>query len=298
MSGFAFTPLWAVHISDGVLTGPWLLAGFVGAAVLALIGAWRIRDEDIPRVALLTAAFFVASLIHVRVGPTSVHLLLNGLVGVVLGRYAGLAIPVALLLQAVLIGHGGISALGVNTCVMALPAFLAWGLIAALQRVPWVRRPWFRGALVAVSTLAWTLSVVYSVALLASNRHSQLSTVDTTWANAVTLHPVTLASAVVLSLVVVWAERRMEGAPEFPVGLLIGEVTVLATVLLSCLALVYGGQEDWPSLVLLTLVPHLFIAAVEGIVLGFTVGFLVRVKPEMVRWTAPEEPECLAGRLP
>ena len=49
--------------------------------LLALFAAWRIREDEIPRVALVTAAFFVASLIHVRVGPTSVHLLLNGLVG-------------------------------------------------------------------------------------------------------------------------------------------------------------------------------------------------------------------------
>ncbi len=55
-----FTLPFAVHISDGVLAAPWLLSGFGGAALLALIGAWRIREEEIPRIALLTAAFFVA----------------------------------------------------------------------------------------------------------------------------------------------------------------------------------------------------------------------------------------------
>src|SRR5205085_10423419 len=123
-------PLWAVHISDGVLTGPWCVGGFLVAALLAVLGAERIRDEEIPRVALLTAAFFVASLIHLPVGPTSAHLLLNGLVGVVLGRRAGLAIPVGLFLQAALIGHGGFSTLGINACVMTLPALLAWWLFA------------------------------------------------------------------------------------------------------------------------------------------------------------------------
>src|SRR5438132_11685586 len=124
--------LWAVHISDGVLAGPWLAGGFVVAALLAVLGAWRIRDEEIPQVALLTAAFFVASLIHVRVGPTSVHLLLNGLVGVVLGWRAGLAIPVGLFLQAALLGHGGMTTIGVNSCVMVLPALLASYLFAGL----------------------------------------------------------------------------------------------------------------------------------------------------------------------
>ncbi|HZY88254.1 MAG TPA: energy-coupling factor ABC transporter permease, partial [Gemmataceae bacterium] len=90
MASVPFIPLWAVHISDGVLTWPWWAGGFAVAGLLALLASWRVRDEEIPRIAVLTAAFFVASLIHVRVGPTSVHLLLNGLVGVVLGRRAPL----------------------------------------------------------------------------------------------------------------------------------------------------------------------------------------------------------------
>src|ERR671937_1674740 len=117
---------WAVHISDGVLAWPWWVGGFALAAVLALAAAYRVRDEEVPRIALLTAAFFVASLIHVRAGPTSVHLVLNGLVGVLLGRRAALAIPVGLFLQAALLGHGGFTSLGINSCVMVLPALAAW----------------------------------------------------------------------------------------------------------------------------------------------------------------------------
>src|SRR6266581_2825350 len=101
--------LFAVHISDGVLTAPWLVGGFVLAALLLALAALRIRDEEIPRIAILTAAFFVSSLIHIRVGPTSIHLLLTGLVGVLLGPRAPLAIFVGLVLQATLIGHGGYS---------------------------------------------------------------------------------------------------------------------------------------------------------------------------------------------
>src|SRR5438128_12220839 len=153
------SPLWAVHIADGVLAWPWWSGGLVVAAGLVLLGAWRIRDEEIPQVALLTAAFFVASLIHVKVGFSSAHLLLNGLVGVVLGRRAALAIPVGLFLQAALIGHGGFTTLGINSCVMTLPALLAWQAFAILRRVPWIRQPWFRAGLVALSTLVWTLSL-------------------------------------------------------------------------------------------------------------------------------------------
>src|SRR5438132_13694871 len=136
-------PLWAVHIDDGFLAWPWWSGGFVLTGVLALLGAWRIRDEEIPQIAILTAAFFVASLIHVPVPPTSVHLLLNGLVGVILGRRAALAIPVGLFLQAALIGHGGFLTLGVNSCVMVLPALLAAQMFAVFGRLPLSKRQWF-----------------------------------------------------------------------------------------------------------------------------------------------------------
>jgi hypothetical protein len=42
--------------------------------------------------------------------------------------------------------------------------------------------------------------------------------------------------------------------------------------------------------VLLTFVAHVPVAAVEGVVLGFTVGFLARVKPELLGLDAPTVP--------
>lgn len=122
-----------MHISEGVLSAGVLIAGGVPAAAGVSVGLWRLDDESIPRVAVLSAAFFVASLIHVPVGPTSAHLVLNGLAGVVLGWAAFPAILVALLLQAVLFGFGGLTTLGVNTTVMAAPAvachyLFAWGV--------------------------------------------------------------------------------------------------------------------------------------------------------------------------
>jgi cobalt/nickel transport system permease protein len=287
----------AVHIADGVLAPSWLIAGFVGAAGLALVGAWRIRDEEIPQVALLATVFFVASLIHVNVGPTSIHLLLNGLVGVILGRQAGLAIPVALFLQAVLIGHGGLSALGVNSCVMTIPALLAWLVFAILARVAWNRRPGLRALLVGASVLVWVLSLVYGVTLIVTNWHNPLSALDPGPANRMVGHPTTLLSALGLAGLAAWGEQRLENAPEFPLGLVVGELAVLATAVLNALVLKWGGQEDWSALVLLTVLPHVVIALVEGIILGFAVGFLARVKPDLLHGLAAEEAECTADPL-
>jgi cobalt/nickel transport system permease protein len=288
------TPLFAVHISDGVLTEPWLIGGFVGAGLLAMLGAWRIRDEEIPQTALLTAAFFVISLIHVRVWPTSVHLLFNGLLGVVLGRRSGLAIPIGLFLQVVLLQHGGYTTLGINSCVMGLPALMSWGIFAACRRVCWRRVPWLRAGIVIFSVFVWGLSLVFGVALVCSNTAGRVSQVDPRWAESSALHPATLMGALLLGVGAAWGERHLEHAPEFPLGLLIGVTSVLATALLNCAVLVFGGREDWPSLVLLVLVPHIVIALIEGVVLGFVLGFLARVKPEIIGWSAAENGKCVS----
>jgi cobalt/nickel transport system permease protein len=111
-----------MHISEGILSPPVLVAGAALAAGGVGIALRKLDDERIPRVAVLAAAFFVASFVHVPIGPTSAHLVLSGLAGVVLGWGAFPAILVALLLQALLFGFGGLTTLGVNLAVMAGPA--------------------------------------------------------------------------------------------------------------------------------------------------------------------------------
>ncbi|XPV74834.1 MAG: cobalt transporter CbiM [Desulfovibrio sp.] len=118
-----------MHISEGVLNTPVLVSGFVLSAMGVGYGLKRIQNEQLPQVALLSAAFFVASLIHVPIGPSSAHLVLNGLVGLILGWAAFPAIFVALLLQSLLFQFGGLTILGVNTFAMAAPAVLC-GILA------------------------------------------------------------------------------------------------------------------------------------------------------------------------
>lgn len=111
-----------MHISEGVLSGPVIAAGAAIAAAGTGIGLKKIDYDRIVQVAILSSAFFVASLIHVNIGPSSSHLILNGIVGLLLGFAAFPAILTALFLQSVLFQYGGLTALGVNTVIMAAPA--------------------------------------------------------------------------------------------------------------------------------------------------------------------------------
>lgn len=123
-----------MHISEGVLTAP-VLAGGAALAVVGLgVGLRKMDYDRLPKVGLMAAVFFVASLIHIPVGPASVHLVLNGLVGILLGWAAFPAIFVGLTLQAILFQHGGLTSLGVNTASMALPALACYWACSPLVR--------------------------------------------------------------------------------------------------------------------------------------------------------------------
>ncbi len=115
-----------MHISEGVLSMPVLISGGALAAAGTAAGLNKLDYDHVPQVAVLSAAFFVASLVHIPIGPSSVHLILNGLLGLLLGWVAFPAILVGLFLQAVLFQYGGLTSLGVNTVDMALPAVVCF----------------------------------------------------------------------------------------------------------------------------------------------------------------------------
>ncbi|MGY6696421.1 MAG: cobalt transporter CbiM [Roseinatronobacter sp.] len=122
-----------MHLPDGIVPVEMALAGYASSAGLMAFALHRIKalpdpQAEIPRVAMLTTVFFAAALIAVPVPPTTVHLMLAGVMGVMLGWFAVPAILVGLFLQAVLFGHGGITTLGLNSLVFGLPALLAFGI--------------------------------------------------------------------------------------------------------------------------------------------------------------------------
>lgn len=121
-----------MHISEGVLSGPVLITGAALAVAGTAVGLKKLDYEHIAKAGMLSAAFFVASLIHVPIGPSSAHLVLNGIVGLMLGWGAFPAILTALILQAVLFQFGGITTLGVNTVIMASPALICYLLFGKM----------------------------------------------------------------------------------------------------------------------------------------------------------------------
>ena len=121
-----------MHIAEGVLSHAVLAGGAVLALAGTALGLRKLEYDRLVAVGILSAAFFVASLIHVPVGLSSAHLVLNGLVGVLLGWAAFPSILVALLLQALLFQFGGITVLGVNVFTMGFAAVISWYVFRAI----------------------------------------------------------------------------------------------------------------------------------------------------------------------
>lgn len=191
------------HIPDGILTLPVLVGGAAVAATGVGLALRRIDDRAIPRIAILSAVFFAASLVSIPVGPSSVHLLLAGLMGIILGPCVFPAVLVALILQAVLFGFGGLTTLGVNTVNIALP-----GALAGLVLGPFIRRassPLRAGAIAAVGAAFCTFATGGLVALslwLASSDFTPVARIL-----LLTYLPLAIAEAAVTATVIAFLAR-------------------------------------------------------------------------------------------
>jgi len=129
-----------MHIPDGFLPPQVCLAGYALTGGLTWYSLEQIKRDrhtqaNIPKASLLTAAFFVASLVSIPIPPTSVHLIFNGLMGAVLGFYAFPAILIGLFFQAVMFNHGGMSTLGVNAIIIGSPAIFGYYLLRQRGRL-------------------------------------------------------------------------------------------------------------------------------------------------------------------
>lgn len=154
-----------MHLSDGVLSLPAVAATSAAAGGMLIYSIKGIKEEEIPKVSLMTATFFTFSLIRIPVGPSSIHPLLGGLLGVILGRRSTLAVFAGLLLQALLFQHGGLTTLGMNTIMVAVPAMVCHGLYLKVGKNKSV---YLAGGLVGALAVALSATIL-SIVLFFSN---------------------------------------------------------------------------------------------------------------------------------
>lgn len=153
-----------MHLSEGLLKPEILIGGAVVSALFTLYAFKTLKDDEIPKTAVLSALFFLASFIHVPIGPTSVHLVLGGIVGAMLGFRAFIAIFVALLLQGVLFGFGGLTTLGINLFNLATPTLIGYWLFMLPSSKRWQKDLlWFLIGFIPLAVSAFLLSLTLAL---------------------------------------------------------------------------------------------------------------------------------------
>jgi cobalt/nickel transport system permease protein len=161
-----------MHIPDGILpVGLWI-AGFVIMFLAMGISLLRLRGSDqkkkIPLLGAISAAMLVA--MSLEIVPIAYHINLSVVAGILLGPALGFLAAFITNLMLALMGHGGITVMGLNTLLLGTEVIVGHTLFYALHR----RLPvfWRAGAATVLTLFLTTLALIGIVA--ASNIDPEL----------------------------------------------------------------------------------------------------------------------------
>jgi cobalt/nickel transport system permease protein len=147
-----------MHIPDGYLGPPTYLAAYAVCAPLWAIAARRLRERlatrRVPLLAIASAFSFLVMMFNVPLpGGTTGHAVGGVLIAIAVGPWgAMLSITIALVIQALLFGDGGITAIGANCLNIAfIMPFTGYGVYSLLSRL----LPSEKGKAVAAGIGGW-----------------------------------------------------------------------------------------------------------------------------------------------
>lgn len=156
-----------LHIPDGVLP-LWLWsAGWVAAlAVVWLTGtlAGRESRRRVPLIAAVAALMLVA--MSSEVVPIAYHINLTVAAGALIGPVLAPIAAFIVVLVLALLGHGGLTVVGLNTLVIASEMVIGWLMFTSAVRVLRSSRVRVAAVLATVITLAITTSMVVGIVWL------------------------------------------------------------------------------------------------------------------------------------
>lgn len=151
-----------MHIPDGVLpVWLWVLGFFLMSLIMGF-SLYRLRSMDmkmkIPLLGTLSAAMLVA--MSLEIVPLAYHINLTVVTGILLGPALGFVAAFIANIMLALIGHGGITVIGLNTLLLGAEAVLGHTFFSLLGN----RLPLFwRAAVATVITLLCTTGLLIGI---------------------------------------------------------------------------------------------------------------------------------------
>lgn len=127
-----------IHLPDGVLPFVWWFTADLLAIGWLLLVERRVRGRSLRRQLPLPGAMGALMLLTMSVplGPLPFHLNLTVLTGMIAGPWLGFITVFVVNAMLSLLGHGGLTVIGLNSLIMGVEVVLGWWLFHRLLR-PW-----------------------------------------------------------------------------------------------------------------------------------------------------------------
>lgn len=157
-----------IHIPDGVLP-LWLWLGGWVVTLLAVTIASRVAEREsvrrkLPLLGVVSALVLVA--MSTEIVPIAYHVNLTVVAGAVLGPWMSIISAFVVQIVLALLGHGGVTVIGLNTIQTATEMMLGWMLFRGLVRLVGRRRVRWAAGVATVVTLAVTTTMLVGIVAL------------------------------------------------------------------------------------------------------------------------------------
>ncbi|ACB85500.1 energy-coupling factor ABC transporter permease [Natranaerobius thermophilus] len=152
-----------IHLPDGIIPVPWWLAGYLVAVLIIYLLLSRVDSTEaryrIPKAAMAAAFMLVA--MSVPLGFLPIHLSMAVLAGILVGPGIGFLSVFVVNFILALVGHGGITIVGLNTLVIGLEVLVGAKIFSYLLSKTTVWKAAFLAVIPAlIVSLVFTVSLV------------------------------------------------------------------------------------------------------------------------------------------
>jgi cobalt/nickel transport system permease protein len=249
-----------LHIPDGVLP-IWLVAlGWVAAIALVSLAVRRASSDDVRRRVPLVGAMAALMLVGMssEIVPIAYHINLTVLTGILLGPWLSIITALVVNVMLALVGHGGVTVIGLNTIVISTEMVGGWLLFGVFVRLVGSRRPSVAAGFATVLALLASTTVLVGIVALAG---APAAARESGAFDPATLRFANPFSAGLFSNSLVMPEAE-SAAPPLDIGRFAFMVYAL-------------GSIGW---------------VLEALITGAIVGFVARVRPALVLGGVSSEP--------